>query len=262
MRTKLFCPILAAAVAVAAMLGSADRADAAIRITISDGTSANTKVFYSSTNNANFFTTLGEFDALVETAFTNYPGTAEAGILTQQVTLDDSTLFGPLTNFFFTADVIAPVLGQGYVDGVTYDATGNAAVTGASLALFTQPSNSSLGVTSTISGRPTLGSSTGTVQNTTTVNGSSVVAGPVALNDMLGTGTGTATGPGYTLSSQIVLLGASPGILGLQLTANSLVTAPSAASLTPEPASLAVWGLGSMALVLGAGARRFRKRKV
>jgi hypothetical protein len=258
MRTKLFCPILAAAVAVAAMLGSADRADAAIRITISDG--ATTKVFYSSTNDAIFATDLGAFEAVVETAFTNYPGTAEGGILTQQVTLNDAVASAPLTNFTFTAAVIDPVAGFG---PGTFDVTGNATVASSPLALFTQPSNSSLGVTSTISGRPTLGSSTGTVQNTTTVNGTNVVSGPVPLNDMLGTGTGTATGPGYTLSSQVVLLNASPGVLGLQLTANSLVTAPSAANgLTPEPASLAVWGLGSLALVLGAGARRFRKTKV
>jgi hypothetical protein len=261
MRTRLFCPILAVAVAVTAMLGLADRADAAIRITISDGTSANTKVFYSNTNDAIFATNLGELDAVVETAFTNYPGTAEGGILTQQVTLSDAVLGAPLTNFFFTAAVIDPVAGFG---PGTFEVTGNTSVTGAGLAVFTQPVNTSLGVTSTISGRPTLGSPTGTVQNTTTVNGVNVSTPAVPLNDMLGTGTGTAANPslGYTLSSQVVLLNASPGVLGLQLTANSLVTAPAAAGLTPEPASLAVWGIGAMALVVGAGARRFRKTNV
>jgi hypothetical protein len=260
MRTRLFCPILAVAAAVTAMLGIADRADAAIRITISDGTSANTKVFYSNSNDAIFATNLGALDAVVETAFSNYPGTAEGGILTQQVTLSDAILGAPLTNFFFTADVIGTVAGFG---PGTFEATGNTNVTGAALALFTQPANTSLGVTSTVSGRPTLGSSTGTVQNNTTVNGGTPVStNPVPLNDMLGTGTGTrANDPslGYTLSSQVVLLNASPGVLGLQLTANSLVTAPADAGLTPEPASLAIWGLGAMALVVGAGARRFCK---
>jgi hypothetical protein len=261
MRTRLFCPILAAAVAVAAMLGSADRADAAIRITISDGSTS--KVFYSNDSTIEFATTLGELDAVGELSFTNFPGAPDGGILTQQVTVSDMIAGGPLTNFFFTADVIGAVSGFG--PGV-FEVTGNTAVTGAPLARFTLPDGTNLGVTSRVVAIAPL-TSTGSVQNNTTVEGVgppvTVQTGSVALN-VVGTQLGSFTNNadlGYTLSSQVVLLNASPGVAGLVIQATSAVTAPAAAELTPEPASLAVWGLGSLALVLGAGARRFRKTK-
>ena len=259
MRTKLFCPILAAAVAVAAMLGSADRADAAIRITITDGTT--TKVFYSDTNFAQFSTTLDGLEVVSETSATNFPGTSIEGELTQSLTLFDSANNGALLDFTFTAAVIDPVLGFGFVDGVTYWVTDPAqltAVNNSDLALFTAPTDSSLVVTSEVSVQNGPHDA-GTVQNTTTVNTVPVPTNVVPLDDTLGTGTaivGNGSG-GYTLSSQVVLLDAPAGISNMLISANSSVT-----GLTPEPASLAVWGLGAMALVLGAGARRFRKTKV
>jgi hypothetical protein len=261
MRTRLFCPILAVAAAVTAMLGFADRADAAIRITISDGSA--TKVFYSNDSTIEFATTLGELDAVGELSFTNFPGAPDGGILTQQVTVSDMVPGGPLTNFFFTADVIGPVSGFG--PGV-FEVTGNTDVTLAPLARFNLPDGANLGVTSRIVGIAPL-TSTGTVQNNTTVEGVgpavTVQTGNVPLN-VVGTQFGSITNNpalGYTLSSQVVLLNASPGVSGLVIQATSAVTAPAAAALTPEPASLAVWGLGSLALVLGAGAQRFRRTK-
>lgn len=254
MRTKLFCPILAAAVAVAAMLGSADRADAAIRITITDGTT--TKVFYSDTNTAVVSTDLDGLESIIEVSSTNYPGTAIEGELTQSLTLTDVTGIGAASNLSFTADVIEPVAG---VWLGTTEVTGNLAVETAALARFTLPADSSLLVTSEVNTQNAL-HDVGTVQNITTVNGVDVPTNVVPLNDTLGTGSDVVANEpgGYTLSSQVVLMDAPPGqISGMLIIGNSSVTA-----LTPEPASLAVWGLGSLALVLGAGARRFRKMKV
>src|SRR5688500_15484655 len=89
MQRRFFCPLLAAAAVIAALVG-ADRASAAIRITISDGTTD--KVFYSSSSQTALFATdLGAFDLVLHTTLTNFPGQDSGGALSQSINLSDGS---------------------------------------------------------------------------------------------------------------------------------------------------------------------------
>ena len=251
MQRRLFCPILAAVVSAAALLGGVNRADAAIRIVISDGNAANDLVFYSSSSQtATFTTTFGGVDLVFQNTVTNFPGAATGGMLTQAITLSDPVGSGALPTFSFTSSVIDDVAGitPGFVTGA--DRT---AVLGASLARFTAPSNALLAVTSDVEGT---GIATGTVQNNTTVNGTGVSSLAISVNaaaDALVTGSATNSPSGYTLSSQVVYSGGTGGFPALLIFGSSGVT-----SLTPEPGSMAFWALGAVGL-FGVAASRARR---
>lgn len=255
MRQRLFCPILAAAVLITALSGGADRASAAIRITISDGTTD--KVFYSTNSqSALFLTDLGAFDVMILTTLSNYPGQASGGALSQTINLSDNAepTMTPLPTFTFTAAVIADV------DGVSSgEVTGDqrTAVQSAPLARFTLPSASSLLVSSDVSSaEPSRESMTGTVQNITTVNDVDVASLKLPVNATvegeMRAIVSNDPSQGYTLSSRVILEGANTGVTGLAISASSGVTA----ALVPEPASLAVWGLGGIGLAVAAAGRR------
>jgi hypothetical protein len=263
MQRRFFCPLLVAAVALTALAG-ADRASAAIRITISDGTTD--KVFYStSSQTALFATDLGAFDLVLHTTLTNFPGQDSGGALSQSINLSDASdpTGGILPTFTFTSEVIADVAGvsSGQVSGAQLSA-----VQAAPLARFTLPSSTLLRVTSDVSSaEPSFQSFSGTVQNHTSVNGTTISSLEVAIN---ATVEGDAFGDvpnnpadGYTLSSQVVLEGANVGVSGLAINAASGVAAsPEQADLIPEPMSAAVWGLGALGLaVAGAARRRFAR---
>jgi hypothetical protein len=263
MQQRLFCPMLAAFVVLTALLGGGDRASAAIRVTISDGTTD--KVFYSSSSqSALFLTDLGAFDIVLQSTLSNFPGQASGGALSQTINLSDS--LDPqgttLPTFTFTSEVIADVAGvsTGEVTG-----TNRTAVEAAPLARFTLPSSSLLRVTSDVaSAEPTFQAQAGTVQNHTTVNGTTVSSLEVGVNstseaDQFGI---VANEPsGYTLSSEVVLENANVGVTGLSISAASGVLAE-AAAVIPEPGSMAVWGLGALGLaVAGAAKRRMRREK-
>lgn len=259
MQRRFFCPLLAAAVALTALAG-ADRASAAIRITISDGTTD--KVFYStSSQTALFSTDLGAFDLVLHTTLTNFPGQDSGGVLSQSINLSDDSdpTGGTLPTFTFTSEVIADVAGvsSGEVTGSQLSA-----VQAAPLARFTLPSSTLLRVTSDVaSAEPTFQSTAGTVQNHTTVNGSTTSSQEIGVNstveaDAFGD-VGNNPAEGYTLSSQVVLEGANVGVSGLAINASSGVAAsPDQADLIPEPMSAAVWGLGALGLAVAGAARR------
>jgi hypothetical protein len=257
MHSRLFCPFFAAVVLGTAMLGSPDRASAAIRITITDGAD---KVFYSpSSQTALFNTNLGAFEVVLLTTLTNFPGQSTGGVLSQTINLSDTldpqgTTMPPFT---FTAEVIEDVAGvsMGEVTGTQRDA-----VAAASLARFTLPNGSLLQVSSDVaSAEPTQQAMAGFVQNFTTVNSVTVESLRVGVNTTVEAEQHelVANNPaeGYTLSSRVVLEQANVGVSGLAISASSGVTSP--AGLIPEPTSLAVWGLGAMGL---AFAGRIRKR--
>lgn len=270
MHRRLFCPILAAAAVVTAMLGSADRASAAIRITISDGNAANTKVFYSATNSGAFVTEVGAFDVVGYVASTNFPGALEAGNLAAAFTLEDSAPFTPggfLPQFTFTAEVINAVDGvsTGLVTG-----DNRTAVQAAALARFTIPSGPRLSVTSDVGVAQAPPGTVGTVQNFTTTNrddpeattiGSALV--PINAQVPGERTTIAANNPsGYTLTHQVVLKDVNAGASGLAISASSAVNAaPASAELIPEPSSMAVWGLGALGFAIAGSFRRFRKTK-
>jgi hypothetical protein len=264
MQQRLFCPMLAASVVLTALLVGADRASAAIRVTISDGTTE--KVFYSSSStSALFLTDLGAFDVVLQSTLSNFPGQASGGVLSQTINLSDS--LDPqgttLPTFTFLSEVIEDVAGvsTGQVTGAQLTA-----VQSADLARFTLPSSSLLRVTSDVaSAEPTFQAQAGTVQNNTTVNGTTVESAEVGVNstteaDRFGI---VANQPGgYTLTSEVILENANVGVTGLSISASSGVLGE-AAAVIPEPGSMAVFGLGALGLAMaGAVQRRFRREKV
>ena len=252
MLRRLFCPLLAAVVA-AAVLGTADRASAAIRITITDGSIE--KVYYSSSSQSALFATdLGAFEIFLQSTISNYPGEATGGALSQSIAVSDTagSTTGTLPTFTFTSSIIGDVAGAttGFVTGALADA-----VKAAPQIRFTLPTDAFLNVSSSVSALTPFGQPTGgTVQNTTNVNGVPVVSLPVGVNS--GTNgtvnTGVANTPtGYTLSQQIVFTGGTPGVSGLTISGVSGVS-----SLTPEPQMMLAWALGAV----GLGAVALRRR--
>jgi hypothetical protein len=263
MHRRLFCPILVAAAALAAALGGADRASAAIRVTISDGTTD--KVFYSSSSqSALFLTDLGAFDVVLESTLTNFPGQSSGGTLSQTINLSDNDdpSGGTLPTFTFTASVIESVAGvsNGEVTGAQLTS-----VLAAPLAHFTLPAGTVLPVRSDVaSAEPTLQALAGTVQNHATVNGVTVSSLPLAVNstveaEVLGSAPNDPS-VGYTLTSQVVLSNANVGVSGLAINASSGVVG--AAALIPEPGSIAVWGLGALGLAIAGTVRRRTRRRI
>src|SRR5688572_15222799 len=106
-RRLLFFSFLA--LACTAVLGFADRASAAIRITLSDGT--NEKVFYStSSRSALFSTDIGDYEVLLQTTVSNFPGEAVGGSLTQTINISDEVISGStLPTLTVTSEVITAV---------------------------------------------------------------------------------------------------------------------------------------------------------
>lgn len=259
MQRRLFCPILAAAVLLTALAGGADRASAAIRITISDGTTD--KVFYSAdSQSALFLTDLGAFDIMLQSTASNFPGLATGGTLSQIISLSDLNPTGStLPTFHFTSAVIDDVAGVS--DGLVSDAQ-RPAVMAAELRRFTLPAASMLDVSSSVAAAdPSLQPDAGTVQNVTNVNGVDVASTAVDVNTTEPATheiVGNDPSEGYTLSSHVILAGANVGVSGLSINADSVVNAHS-----PEPGSMVVWALGGLGLALaGATRRRLARPKV
>jgi MYXO-CTERM domain-containing protein len=265
MQQRFFCPLLAAAALLTALTG-ADRASAAIRITISDGTTD--KVFYStSSQSALFATDLGAFDLVLHTTLTNFPGQDSGGALSQTINLSDASdpSGGTLPTFTFTSEVIVDVAGVS--SGQVTNPGQLAAVQGAALARFTLPASTLLRATSDVSSaEPTFQAMAGTVQNHTNVNGTTVSSLEVGVNSTTEADTfadiPNDPAVGYTLTSQVVLENANVGVTGLAISASSgVVGSPAEADLVPEPVSAAVWGLGALGLVLAGAARRRRHHR-
>jgi len=252
---RLFCPMLAAAVIVAVVLAGVDRASAAIRITISDGTTD--KMFYSSSSTTALFSTeLGAFDVMLQTTASNFPGLAAGGSLSNTIILSDDldpsgTILPTLT---IRSEVITSVSGlsSGFVTGAN-----RTLVESQGLATFTLPSGAFLQANSDVGGMVSNSSKAGgTVQNTTTVNGTVIPSLAIGINSNVEANVNAAISApaGYTLSSQVVYEGGTVGVSGLVITSTSGI-----ANLTPEPASLVVWGLGGVGLALAAARGRFRR---
>jgi hypothetical protein len=260
MHQRLLCPLLAATVLATALGGGATPASAAIRIVINSGSTNQT--FYSSDDaTAYFTTTLGTYDLVVGSALTNLATqTASGGSLQQTLNVSDTVPGGPLPTLTITTSVIDSVVGasNGQVTGAT-----EAAVLAAGLAHFTLPAGTSLAVGSDI--EASSNAAAGTIQNNTTVNGTLVASLAIPIDGVappeaqVNATVGNNPVVGYTLVSQIVLSGASAGIMG-SIAASSTVTSPAAGpALTPEPGPLALWGLG-LCGILSAALRRARLR--
>jgi len=252
MQQRLFCPWLAATVLATALGGVATSASAAIRVVINDGST--TRVFYSSDDFAPFFTTLGTYDAVGGIAATNFSNQSNSGASLNQTLIISDLGGGTLPTLRVTSSVINAVAGvsNGLVTG------GNEAlVLGASLARFTLPGTPDLLVSSDVDANSNIGM--GNVQNNTSVNGTLVASLAIPIDAVnppeAQQASGVSNNPllGFTLVSEIVVTGASTGIMG-SIGATSSVTA-----LTPEPGPLALWGLGALGIVATAAGGRFRR---
>lgn len=257
MHRRLFCPLLAATVLTTALCGILSPASAAIRVTISDGVNP-TKVFYRSSADsfqsmaATFTTNIGDYELLVATTGSNFPGSVSSGSLAQSVFVNDLTVgAGTLPTLTVSTAIIADV-------AVTTDAFGQVlnpmdimTVNNASLLQFTLPSDPQLLVTTAVTsvGSTLLG---GNVTYTSTVNMVNNSASIPVDTTQGQTSTIVNNMPGgYTLASQLVLSGAGVGTNGLVIGGSTSVR-----GLIPEPASTLVWGLGALGLVAAAWRRR------
>jgi MYXO-CTERM domain-containing protein len=191
---------------------------------------------------------------MLQTTVSNFPGSTSGGTLSNTLILSDDVdpSGSVLPTLTVTTEVIANVAGlsSGFVTGAT-----RTTVESQSLATFTLPSGAFLTASSDVNGMvANSGTAGGTVQNTTSVNGTEIASLPVGLNsgvDALISANVNAPA-GYTLTSEVVFAGGTPGVSGLVISATSGV-----ANLTPEPASFVVWGLGAAGLGLVAARRRF-----
>jgi hypothetical protein len=263
MQRRLLFPFLALA-ALAAVLGGVDRASAAIRITISDGTTE--KVFYStSSRTALFSTDIGAYDVLLQTTLSNFPGDATGGSLTQAISLsDDADVSGSvLPTLTITSAVVNNI--SGLSTGFVTDAGQLDAVRNATLSFFTSPSGSSLTGSSDIHGEVPFGQPAGgNVQLITEVNGTAIPSLIVEIDSEVDAdvdATVANTPSGYTLTSQVIFSDGPPGVSGLTIGSVSGVTAsgPEPGPIVPEPASMVVWSLGALGIAI-AGAARYRRR--
>jgi hypothetical protein len=262
MQRRLLFPFLALA-ALAAVLGGVDRASAAIRITISDGTTE--KVFYStSSRTALFSTDIGTYDVLLQTSLSNFPGDATGGSLTQSISLSDDAPSGSvLPTLTITSAVINNI--SGLSTGFVTDAGQLDAVRNATLSFFTSPSGSSLTGSSDIHGEVPFGQPRGgNVQLITEVNGTAIPSLIVEIDSEVDAdvdATVANTPSGYTLTSQVIFSDGPAGVSGLTIGSVSGVTAGGLepAPLVPEPASMIVWSLGALGMTL-AGAAHYRRR--
>ena len=246
--------------ALAAVLGAADRASAAIRITLNDGT--NEKVFYSTSSRMALFSTdLGEYEVLAQITVSNFPGTSAGGSLTQLISVSDDVLsVSTLPTLTITSEVINAVGGLG--TGFVTDTDLLASVRAAAPARFTLPASGELNVSSKVTGNVSTGPTAGTVQNSTDVNGTLVASDIVTINsgnDGQVELNVDNTDDGYTLISEVVFEGGLAGLTQLGITATSTVTASADVGVTPEPASIVIWSLGGLGLAI-AGAFRYRRR--
>jgi hypothetical protein len=254
--------ILAATIVLTALWGSANSASAAIRVTISD--SVNTKVFYSPDSEIGVFaTSLGDYDILLQTTLSNFPGQEAGGVLSQTLNVTDRS--DPGTGTLPTLTVTADIIGSLGIAGGEVSATDLAAVTGATLSRWTLPSGSSLLVSSDVSSsEPRDQGALGTVQSHTTVNGTVISSLAIPINSTIEAeiiGSATNGPEGYTLTSQLVLSGASEGISGLAIGASSSVRAgPDQADIIPEPGTLAVLSIGAVGLAVTAVRRRLGRQ--
>jgi len=209
-------------------LGGSNRAEAALRLTVSAGGPA--VVFTDSGNGltTGFFNIDG-YTLNIETVTTNFPGAPNGGSLT--TTANFATTTGPVQNLSILAEVV------------------NSTFT--SLATFTSPSGANLTLTSNATGVGGTATS-GVLDFSSTANGVTVAVNNVSIPGLIDArNSASFPGPGgYTLTNSFLISGVSINSAGFGITGASTVAA------APEP--------GTMALALIAvgfvGVNQIRRR--
>jgi hypothetical protein len=259
MQQRLCCPWLAATVLATALGGVATPASAAIRVVISDGST--TQVFYSSGDGALFGTaTLGTFDVVFGAAVTNFNMQSASGASLNQIVAINDFAGGALPTLTITSSVIDAIMGisDGLITG------GNEGLVLAALpARFLLPSSTNLLVTSDVDANANSGM--GTVQNITSVNNIPIPSLAIPIDGVNPPeaqqqgNVGNNPVQGFTLVSEIVIAGASPGLMGSIGATSTVNGAGTFAVLIPEPGQYLLWGLGALGIVVTAAGGRHRR---
>jgi hypothetical protein len=241
--------------AIAFFVGVPQSAEAGIRVRIDTG--AETQWFYA-TSNTSLSTgefTIGAYSGNLETTITNYPGTVSAGTMSQTLNIG---LVGadPATITVQSWVVDDTTLGALSTGAIT-DAGQIASLSAAGEKLFQLPDTIDDYFVTTDAGSSVNATVTsGSNVVTTTVDGTGVVS---LVHDLVVGNDGklqalvpdSGTADEYSLNQLLEFSGANQGASGFNVTGSSSVQA------VPEPATLAIWGLGAMG-VLVAG--RFRRK--
>jgi hypothetical protein len=255
---KRFNRIVAfAAMVTAVTLCVGGRAEAALRLTVTDGTT--TDVFYSSDSTSLFTGTfaLGVYTGQIQTVTSSYPGDAVAGTLstTGNVGRRNPGASGPLT---INVDVINGVASLDAGLGTNGIVTGSnaSAVTASTLLAFTGPDTTPVNVSATSSPNATgnVTVTAGSLVVTTNYNGAAVASASAGIKSLTGTMTEiTLSNSGtYTLGQTLVLSNLNSGARSTLFTGNSDVAS------APEPATIAMV-LSGLPL-LGFAAFRSRRK--
>jgi len=249
----MFRSMMATAAVALAFFGGATRSEAAIRLTVTAGT---TQYYYcsSSTNLSTGIFTIDGYTISSDVTSGNHPGSSTIGTLGQTLFISSTT--APVSGLTVTADVIQNIAAFGVTGGSAItNAADIATLTGTGLLAYTAPVGNSLTATADVSGSLNPSATSGTMQSRTTVNGGNVDTPTVSIfnngSNLVSGGVPGATP--YTLSNVLTLAGLNGGISTINFTSNSSVQA----TTVPEPATVvsALVGLG------GLGLAKLRRRK-
>jgi hypothetical protein len=211
---------LAAAAVVLAALGGSNRAEAALRLTLTSG--GTTQQFFSATDALVQATSIDGYTVLLNTVLTNFSTNAASGFGTLVTTTSYSTGAGPVSDLTVLAEVV------------------QTATAGSALAVFTTPQGPSF-LTTILAATAISGSATGT----STANGFNVTVGPSPL-PALGINVGTFNaGAGYTLTNTTLITGVAPNMTSQAVQVRSNVTpVPEPATVISALCALPLMGLG------------------
>lgn len=214
------------------------RADAALRLTVSEG--ALTDVFYASSNTSlgTETFTIGDYTAQIQSVVTNFPGGAAAAV-SQTVNIG-SISATPAANLISQVDVVAnagaPIDPAGPTGLAPLTGTALTTVTGLGLSSWTAPTGSPLILTSDTGAAHNATVSSGTTQNTAIFNGTNYVSGVLTLTAATDQFLAYTVSPGapYTLSNSVDLSGVNASAIAVNYTGTSSLIA------TPEPGTIAM----------------------
>jgi hypothetical protein len=247
MLSRRFRTFAAPLAAIAAFLLVGSRAEAALELVVTTGST--TDVFYatSSTSLSTTTFTIGGYTGQVDTTITNFPGGNPSFIST---TLNMTGTSGS-PDLVATVQVVQNVSSLDPSAGGSALSPSNAALVQASpLLSWTSPSGSPVIVTANTSTSSQLTASSGSAVTTSLYNGSGVVASgslsltalpsPSVLNSTSASNAGT-----FTFGQSIDITGGSGSF---NVTGTSTISGP-------EPSTMALAGLGALGLI-GYGLRR------